>query len=234
MRKFLWILVLMVLGLFASRIEAQAGELHESEGSWTDQFAVEKSELSATGRNPYFILEPGYQLVLDDGDERLIVTVLDEIKIVDGVETRIVEEREFEDGELVEVSRNYFAISEQTNSVFYFGEDVDIYKDGKLAGSEGAWLAGEKGNKFGLMMPGLPLLGAKYYQEIAPGEAMDRAEIVSLSETVKTPAGEFKNCLKVLETNPLEGGEKEYKYYVPEIGLVQDESLKLVKYGKAE
>jgi len=63
---------------------------------------------------------------------------------------------------------------------------------------------------------------------------MDRAEIVSLSETVKTPAGEFKNCLKVEETTPLEPATKEYKYYAAGVGLVQDGSLKLVKYGKAE
>jgi hypothetical protein len=84
------------------------------------------------------------------------------------------------------------------------------------------------------MMPGLPLVKARHYQEIAPGVAMDRAEIVSVSETVKTPAGEFKNCLKVEETTPLEPATKEYKYYAPGIGLVQEGSLKLVKYGKAE
>jgi len=82
------------------------------------------------------------------------------------------------------------------------------------------------------MMPGLPLVGAKHYQEIAPKVALDRAEILSVSETVKTPAGVFKNCLKVVETTPLEPRNKEYKYYAPGIGLVQDGKLKLVKYGK--
>jgi len=57
---------------------------------------------------------------------------------------------------------------------------------------------------------------------------------VSLNETVKTPAGEFKNCLKLEETTPLEPGVKDYKYFAPEIGMVQDGSLKLVKYGKTE
>jgi hypothetical protein len=35
--------------------------------------------------------------------------VLDETKTVDGVETRIVEERETVNGKPIEVSRNYFA-----------------------------------------------------------------------------------------------------------------------------
>jgi hypothetical protein len=40
----------------------------------------------------------------------LVITVLNETKVVDGIETRVVEERESEDGELVEISRNYFAV----------------------------------------------------------------------------------------------------------------------------
>lgn len=202
------------------------------DASWTSEFLLEKGELSPTGRNPYLVLEPGYQLVLEDEGERLVITVLDDTKMVQGIETRVVEERETKDGQLVEVSRNYFAISKRTNSVFYFGEEVDIYQNGKIVKHEGAWLSGEAGAKFGLMMPGQMLLGGRHYQEIAPEVAMDRAQIVSMSETRKTTAGEFKHCLKIEETTPLEPGVKEYKYYAPGIGLIQDGSLRLTKYGK--
>jgi hypothetical protein len=150
-----------------------------------------------------------------------MITVKDETKSIDGVECRIVEEKETKNGKLTELSNNYFAISKRTNSVYYFGEDVG-----------GAWLSGEKGARFGLLMPGLPLVGARYYQEIAPGVAMDRAEIISVNETVRTPAGEFRHVIKTQESNPLEKGEKEFKYYAPGIGLIQEESLKLVRYGK--
>src|SRR5262245_54108196 len=81
---------------------------------WTNDFSAEKDALSSTGRNNFFVLEPGYQLVLEDDKERLVITVLNETKKVDGVETRVVEERETNDGQLVEVSRNYFAISKRT------------------------------------------------------------------------------------------------------------------------
>jgi hypothetical protein len=232
MRKPLWLLVLIILGLLVYVTETAAGGQPQDDGSWTTEFGVQKGELSSAGRNPYFVLEPGYQLVFEGGNQRLVITALDQTKTVAGVETRVVEERETKDGKLVEVSRNYFAISRRTNSVFYFGEEVDIYKDGKLIDHEGAWQAGEKGARFGLMMPGQVLLGARHYQEIAPRVAMDRAEILSMSETVKTPAGTFKNCLKVEETTPLEPGEKEYKFYARGIGLVQDGSLKLVRYRK--
>jgi hypothetical protein len=86
-------------------------------------------------------------------------------------------------------------------------------------------------NKPGLIMPGHPVPGDKYYQEIAPGVAMDRAEILSLTETFDTPAGKFDRVLKTEETSPLEPTDKSYKLYAPETGLIKDESLKLVKYG---
>ena len=80
-------------------------------------------------------------------------------------------------------------------------------------------------------MPGTPKEEMKYYQEIAPGVAMDRAEVVSLKETCKTPAGTFSNCMKVEESTALNLLEKEFKYHAPGIGLIQDEDLLLTKHG---
>ena len=206
----------------------------QSEDEWTNDFSADKADLMSTGKNPCFILEPGYQLYLEGGDETLTITVLNETKLVDGVETRVVEERETKNGKLVEVSRNYFAISKRTNNVYYFGEDVDNYKDGKVSDHRGSWQSGVNNAKFGLAMPGFPLLDAKYQQEVAPGVALDRAEIDSVSETVKVPAGEFKNCLKIEESTPLEPGEEEVKLYAPNVGLLTESSMKLVRYGKVE
>jgi hypothetical protein len=202
--------------------------------TWTSDFQLEKEELGSTGRNPYFILEPGFQLVLEEGAERLTITVLNATRKVGEIETRVLEERETRDGKLVEISRNYYAISRRTNSVYYFGEDVDMYKNEKVVGHGGSWMAGVKDARFGLMMPGIVLLRSRYYQELAPGLAMDRAEIVSTSEKVVTPAGQFTNCLKIEETTPLEPGSREFKYYAAGIGLVQDGELKLIKHGRTE
>ena len=228
MMKFLaisFIGLTCLVALFAQTKDAD-------EQPWTKSFQIQEGELSSTGRNPYFILEPGYRMVLENGRERLTITVLNETRKIDGVETRIVEERETKNDRPMEISRNYFAISKRTDNVYYFGEDVDIYKAGKVSSHEGAWMAGVNGARFGLAMPGVPTLKAKYYQELAPGVAMDRAEIVSLSETLITPAGMFKDVLKVVETTPLERGAAEAKYYAPGVGLLQDGSLKLVKYGR--
>ncbi|MBU0518752.1 hypothetical protein KKA00_00715 [bacterium] len=198
---------------------------------WQSDFNLDNRIFADQGENSYFILKPGFQIVLADEDDRVTLTVMDETREVGNIMTRVVEEREEEDGELVEISRNFFAIDADNGDVFYFGEEVDIYKKGKVVKHEGAWLAYEGDALPGLIMPGSPKIGMKYYQEIAPGKALDRGEVISLTETFKTPAGTFDNCLKTKETSGLNPLEKEYKRYAPGIGQIQDEDLLLVKYG---
>ncbi|MGH9879159.1 MAG: hypothetical protein ACRD5H_16135, partial [Nitrososphaerales archaeon] len=151
-------------------------------------------------------------------------------RIVDGVETRIVEERETVDDELVEVSRNFFVACSPDSDIFYFGEEVDMYEDGEIVSHEGAWLAGVDDATPGVIVPAGPKVGDKFYSEFAPGIAEDRVEIQSLTETLDTPAGRFENVLKAEETTPLEPGVKEYKLYAPGVGLIQDGPLELVKF----
>jgi hypothetical protein len=194
-------------------------------------FTVDKSALRSTGHSPWFSLDPGTVREYDGEGTHLVITVTARTRMVDGVETRVVEERETNNGKLVEVSRNYFAIEPKSGDVYYFGEDVDMYRNGRVINHEGSWLAGVGGAKFGMMMAGNPVVGSRHYQEVAPRKAMDRAEVVSTTETVVTPAGTFRNCVKIEETTPLEPGVKEYKYYAPGAGLVQDGELKLVKQG---
>lgn len=198
---------------------------------WTDEFHIDQRKFSAKGRNRFFSLQPGNKIVIESKSEKVIITVLNKTKKIGNVVTRIIEEREFEDGELVEVSRNFFAICKATSDVFYFGEEVDDYKDGKIVGHRGAWQADNKDSRAGIIMPGTVLLGARHYQEIAPN-AMDRAEIIADNVTMKTPAGTFKNCIRVKETSPLEPGAICYKTYAPGIGLIQDEDLLLTQYSK--
>jgi hypothetical protein len=220
------ITALLMLGLFGV---AAATLSCAAEVKFQDTFNAEKATLADKGSNTYMILKPGYKLILTDGKDNLTITVLDETKIVDGVRTRLVEERETKGGKLDEVSRNYFAIDKATGDIYYFGEDVDMYDaEGKVTGHEGGWLSGLNDAKFGLMMPGKPRLGSRYYQEMAPKVAMDRAEVVSISETVKVPVGTFKNCLKTKESSSLESGVED-KLFAPGVGLLKDGDFKLTK-----
>jgi hypothetical protein len=199
--------------------------------AWQSAFPVDLNALATEGKSAYFVLEPGFQATFEGGGGKLVITVLDQTERVAGVATRVVEEREWKGRELVEVSRNYFAIEPKTGDVYYFGEDVDEYKHGKVVSHGGSWRHGTQGATFGLMMPGKPAAGMKFYQEQAKGVAMDRAEIVSVSETLKTPAGSFDRCVKTRETTPLEPLAREYKFYAPGIGLVRDGDMQLVSHA---
>jgi hypothetical protein len=209
--------------------------------SWTSSFNLEDCHFSTTGTNPYFILQPGYQLEFAgvEGGEPLNVTatVSNETKIVgDGIVTRVVEERTVntQTNDLKEITRDYFAICEQTNSVYYFGEDVDNYEGGKLVDHEGSWLHGSDNARAGLIMPGTILLGSKYYQEIAPDVALDKAAIVSMNHTVNVPAGSFSNVIEMIESSDLEPGIEEKNLHAPGVGQVIDSELELVRYGYHE
>jgi hypothetical protein len=229
---------------------------------FTTDFRLEDCRFKTRGVNPYFILKPGYRLVLEtpeeEGDrERSVETVLHDTKWIhlDGrrIKTRVLEERAFEweegeDGEegewkTIEISLNYFAICNKTNAVYYFGEWSRDCEDGFDENDEcddesnaGSWEAGVDGARPGILMPGTPLLGAKYFQEIAPPEAVDRGEIAAMGldwpESAEAP--DFTGCIKIFDTNPtLDGecGEEDAKIYCPGIGLVQDQDLALVWAG---
>jgi hypothetical protein len=71
----------------------------------------------------------------------------------------------------------------------------------------------------------------RYFQEIAPYVALDRAEIISLNETVETPAGTFSGALKIRDGTALNNRVTEVKTYAPGIGLLQDEALLLIEHG---
>jgi hypothetical protein len=92
---------------------------------------------------------------------------------------------------------------------------------------DGAWLAGKNGAKPGIIMPGTVLLGSRYFQEVAPGVALDQAEHTAMGLHVSVPAGNFSGCLEATETTPLEPGSESTKVYCPDVGLVIDGDLEL-------
>jgi hypothetical protein len=213
-----------------------------SEKKFTDYFDLENCTLSTTGTNPYFILEPGYQLVFegegDKGPVNVTSTVLNQTKVVgDGLVARLVEEKTVnaQTGDLIEITNDYFAICKETNSVIYLGESIDDYENGKVVGHEGAWVHGSDNARAGMIMPGTILMGSRYYQEIAPDVAMDKAEIVGVNETVNVPAGSFSGVIHMKETSDLEpSSTAEENLHAPGVGQVIDGDTKLVSYGYAK
>lgn len=219
---------------------------------FTTDFNSAACTFSAEGGNAYFSLNSGdYPILLEGEEDKELVQVqidLGETDTIDlenlglsDAQVRIIYETEWIDGELIEESTNYYARCAETNAIFYFGEDVIIYEyddEGNVTtimGAEaGSWLAGELSedgetyNQPGVIMPGTFLLGSRYYQEIAPGIALDRAENIEMGLTVETPAGIYENCVKMEETTPLEPSAKDVKIYAPGVGIIVDNAIERV------
>ncbi len=189
---------------------------------------------SATIAHAYLPLVPGttwtYTAETEDGIETTVVEVLDETRTVAGVECRVVWDRVFLDGVLVEDTWDWFAQDDEGN-IWYLGEAVDNYEyddDGNLleVTHEGAWEAGEDGAQAGILIKGDPAVGDSYRQEYYEGVAEDMAKVVALDVTVELENGvEYEGCVQTLEWNPLEEDSEEYKYYAPGVGLVKEEEV---------
>jgi len=234
-----WEVVIREDGTILSKLQEEAvepdagSEPGHSGPAWRDRFDVNKADLLPTGTNTYITMQPGRVLKLKSGIDTLTITVLPDTQEIDGITTGILEERETKNGTLAEISRNFFATDRKTGDVYYFGEDVDNYKDGKVISHDSAWRAGTGGARFGLMIPATPTVGQAFYQEIAPKVAMDRVEVVSTSATVKTPAGTFERCVHLRETTPLES-DVSHKYYAPGIGLIKDDEFELAERPRVD
>jgi len=211
---------------------------------FTNEFPIAACEFASTGGNAFLRLDVNRQLYLsnkrcrqcvhEDGLVELWITILPETRVITfpyagqmrTVRARVMEEYETEDGELEEVSKNFVADCNPMNDVYYFGEDVF---DGDGNPLPDGWLAGRNGATPGILLPDRAyLLGSRYFQEFAPN-AKDRVEHTAMGFEVDVPAGTFKNCVEMTETSPLEPGHESLKTYCPNVGMVRDGDLELIK-----
>ena len=135
------------------------------------------------------------------------------------VEAFVIEDRDFDDGKLAEATLDYFAQGDD-GAVYYLGEDVDEYKNGKVSGHSGAWLFGKDTQKLGVVMPAHPTVGDKFKPEDVPNITWEDDEVMSVSEKVAVHAGTFEKCVKIRERTS--DGTIEYKFYAPGVGCVKE------------
>ena len=193
---------------------------------------IDPAAFSTEVTNPFFPLPLGatriYEGTETDSETgethefRVEETVLAEADEVMGIPVAVLLVTEYEDGELIEITRDYHAQHED-GSVWYFGEDVDMYEDGAVVSHDGSWLAGEGENLPSLFMPADPQPFDTILQEQAPGLAEDISTVVQTGLTVKVAAGEFTDCIWTVDVNPLEAAS-EFKNYCPGPGLVREEN----------
>jgi hypothetical protein len=90
-----------------------------------------RGPFSLTIDNPFLPLPVGMVHVLENSTSRVQVSVLNQTEIVAGVTTRVVEERDWQNGSLSEVARNFF-VQAPDGTVCYYGEEADEYRGGQI------------------------------------------------------------------------------------------------------
>jgi hypothetical protein len=124
-----------------------------------------------------------------------------------------------ERGVPVEVTDDWYAQDGRGN-VWYLGEYVTNYKDGKVVDHDGSFEAGVDGAQAGIAMPADPRRGMSYRQEYYKGEAEDRGAVITVGEDRgEVPFGFFdRNVLMTRDLVPTEPRVQELKFYAPGVG----------------
>jgi len=180
--------------------------------------------------NQWFPLVPGTQFVLEGRanrgqgrlPHRLVFTVTDQTKVIDGVTTRVLWDRDYNAGKLAEEELAFHA-QDDDGTVWNLGEYPEEYENGKFAGAPSTWISGLAGARAGVLMPAHPRAGTpSYLQGWAPDiDFADRAKVDTTGRSTCVPSGCYRDVLVVDEWNPYEKGAHELKYYAPGVGNVR-------------
>jgi hypothetical protein len=222
-----WATALATLGLaaYGGASESHATTTGDDLPRGSEPVTLDPADFTVEVDNPYWPMRPGSTWVYRGTDttgtlQRIVITVTDETKaIANGVEARVVHDVVTESGTPVEITDDWYA-QDKAGNVWYLGEDVRNYENGKLADREGSFEAGVDGAQPGIVMPAEPRAGQHYRQEFLEGEAEDQGAVLSADELVEAPAGRYDHAVLTRDTNPLEPEVSEYKLYARDVGLV--------------
>ena len=195
---------------------------------------IDPASFSPDVTNELFPLVPGRTLVytgIKDGKKALNVTLTtSRTKVVDGVITRVVEDRLYLNNILEERTSDYYA-QDACGNVWYFGEDTaTLDHKGNVVSTDGSFQAGVNGAQPGVFMQAAPEVGRQFRQEWFQDQAEDVFKVLSLASPVTVPYGSFTDALRTEETTALEPSVIDNKYYVKGVGEVEELAVK----GKRE
>lgn len=242
MQRAPWVVVViaaaLALALGADAAGASPGEVTH------DDFPSAVFTDGTTIDNSFVPLLPGRQLTLEgksDGEpHKLVITVTDLWKQVNGVRTLVVLEQDYDDGVLAE-NELAFEAQDDNGNVWNLGEYPEEFEDGAFIGAPNTWIAGQNGGAAGVLMRVSPHPGqSSYFEGLAPAIGFqDQATISQENQRTCTPVACYRGVLVIDETNPAEPGDgHQLKYYAPGVGNVRveavggdsKENLKLTKF----
>jgi hypothetical protein len=215
-------------GEVASATSVDTGKAAVKQAVETD-FDRNKFSKSTTIDNRWTPLMPGTQFTTEgaatvDGERirrRVVFTVTDLTKVIDGVRSVVIWDRDYNNDVLVEAELAYFAQDDDGN-VWQMGQYPEEYEDGKLAGTP-AWIAGLEGAKPGILMRADPRLETSdYSQGWGPAvEYADRAKVLKMDQKTCVTAGCYEDVLLTQEWDEADPAAKQLKYYAPDVGNVR-------------
>jgi hypothetical protein len=212
-----------------------------------EDFVPNNFDQSTNIDNEWLPLKPGTQWVFegytidDNGDKvphRLVITVTDLTKAIDGVRSVVTWDQDYKADQLVEGELAFFA-QDKNGTVWRMGEHPEEYEDGEFVGAP-TWIAGIADAVAGIEMqadpqPGMP----SYSQGWAPAvDFTDRAQVSQINQKVCIPLDCYDDVLIMDETSKAEPGAHQLKYYVRGVGNIKvdwkgadetQETMELVK-----
>lgn len=212
---------------------AEAGETGEGDRSRqvrAEDFDPGRFSDPTTIDHRWYPLPPGKRLdyrgsSLEDG-ERLhhgvTVIVTDLTKVVDGVETVVVWERDYTDGELVETELALFG-QDDAGNVWHLGQYPEEWEEGKLVTTP-AWVHGIKGAAAGVTIPANPTVGnPDFAQGFAPPPVdwIDRGRVYRTGERTCVPEDCYADVVVIEEFERTIPEAFQDKYYAPGVGVVR-------------
>lgn len=199
-------------------------------GDRKDETEIEPEDFVKEVDNQYFPLKPGTKFFYEGSKEGVPTTnevfITHETKMILEVECTVVRDLAYEDGMLAESTFDWYAQDDEGN-VWYFGEDTrELDSAGNVISTQGSWEAGVNNARPGIIMLGKPKVGKRYQQEIAPGTAMDMAQVRSLNQYKCVPYDCFDHLLMTKEWSLLDRGVIDHKFYAPGVGFILEINVK--------
>jgi hypothetical protein len=189
--------------------------------------------------NPYFPLGIGNRWEYAGSDERNVIQVTGNTKLIEGVTCIVLSDEVFVEGRLKEATDDWFAAN-RDGSTWYCGEEVKDYENfegdkprlPELVSNSGSFKQGRNRDKAGVIMQARPRAGQTYLEEFSLGNAEDVSEILSAGYSYGLN-GELdrlvprdlalrmcnRDCVVTKNYSLLEPGVLALKYYARGIGF---------------
>jgi hypothetical protein len=181
--------------------------------------------------NRFLPFVPGTQFILEGSaatsggavTRRIVLTVTDLTKVVNGVRSAVLLDLDINDGQLAEAELAFQA-QDSAGRVWNLGEYPEEFEDGKFVGAPSTWISGVAGAEPGQHMLAHPAVGGPtYLQGFAPTiDFLDCARVFKEHQRICVSGTCYNDVLEIEENSPLDpDNARQHKFYAPGVGNIK-------------